>query len=311
VEKGKSSTIPDNVGEMKFKDKIIKNIDSFSKSNYAWKVFLMLYFSFIISISLYSIFTIWAPIDGQLGSSKTTTSYSAPDQSIINYYQNKNKFDRIPLGITNSTSTTSNGTVTTLEKKYFFNNQIETITTTSSLNSSAERETKLVELSILFGVLGSSIHGFTSLTIWMSSNKLKKAYFSWFLIKPFIGGTLALIVYTLLRASLLSGVSAQGGISSQQFFINDYGVAGISAVVGLMTGQMTQKLRDVFDTIFGISKGNDKGDIEPGDNFLTVIPSEIHIKKNEEAFVGVALKDNEDKGVKDTKVYLRAYPKIR
>jgi hypothetical protein len=36
---------------------------------------------------------------------------------------------------------------------------------------------------------------------------------------------------------------------------------------------------------------------------LTVIPSELHIKKDEEALVGIAIKDNEDKGVKDTKVY--------
>jgi hypothetical protein len=37
-------------------------------------------------------------------------------------------------------------------------------------------------------------------------------------------------------------------------FINDYGVAGISALVGLMTAQMTQKLRDVFESMFGIDK---------------------------------------------------------
>jgi hypothetical protein len=288
---------------MKIKEKAINNINLFSESNTAWKVFLIVYFFLIITTSLYITYTIWAPIEGQLGKSKTITSYSIPDKSIIKYYENKNKSDRIPLEINNSTIKTSNGTVTTLEKKYLFNNQIETITTTSSVSSSIERETKLVEISIIFGILGASIHGFTSLTIWMSSNKLKRSYFSWFLTKPFIGGTLALIVYTLLRASLLSGVSSQGGMMSQQIFINDYGVAGISAIVGLMTGQMTQKLRDVFDTIFGISKGSDKGDITTTDNFLTVIPSELHIKKDEEALVGIAIKDNEDKGVKDTKVY--------
>jgi hypothetical protein len=36
--------------------------------------------------------------------------------------------------------------------------------------------------------------------------------------------------------------------------INDLGVAAISSLVGLMTDEMTKKLRDIFDSLFGIAK---------------------------------------------------------
>ncbi len=43
--------------------------------------------------------------------------------------------------------------------------------------------------------------------------------------------------------------------------LNGFGVAGISALVGLMTPQITRKLRDVFDQFFGIGKSEaEKGD---------------------------------------------------
>jgi hypothetical protein len=56
---------------------------------------------------------------------------------------------------------------------------------------------------------------------------------------------MAVITYLILRAGFISGSPTT---------INDFGVAGISALVGLMTDEITRKLRDVFDTLFGIAK---------------------------------------------------------
>jgi hypothetical protein len=36
--------------------------------------------------------------------------------------------------------------------------------------------------------------------------------------------------------------------------VSDFGVAAISALVGLLTEQTTRKLRDIFDTLFGTEK---------------------------------------------------------
>jgi hypothetical protein len=175
------------------------------------------------------------------------------------------------------------------------------ITNTSFIPSSLERETRLIELSLLFGIIGSSVHGVTSLTMWHSRNKLERSFFSWYITRPLIGAALAATIYLLLRSSLLTTV-ANGSQASGIGFINDYGVAGISALVGLMTAQMTQKLRDVFDAMFGIQKGTDKGEIDMAENNITLIPKELQISVNQSSVLVAVVKDNGNKPISNVDV---------
>ena len=154
------------------------------------------------------------------------------------------------------------------------------------------QEIRLFQLSFLFGMIGASIHALTSLAVWYGKNKLEKSFLLWYITRPLIGASLALIVYLLLRASLLNTFS-NGGQFVGDSYINEFGVAGISALVGLMTTQMTQKLRDVFDSLFGIQKGNDKGEVDKDPQKLTIIPTEISIMKLEEYVVIVRAIDND------------------
>ncbi|MER5175182.1 MAG: hypothetical protein ABJB76_01705 [Candidatus Nitrosocosmicus sp.] len=257
----------------------------------------------MIFVCLIVAYLIWAPIEGPLGNSSNSISFSLANKTILDTYTNRNISNPILFEEHNSTIKDSKGTTTYFTQKYLINNQTKTVSTTNSFDTSLDREIKLLQISILFGILGSSIHGLTSLSTWNSTNKLKKSYFQWFLTKSFIGGALALIIYALLRASLLSGVSSQSGMMNPQGFVNVYGVAGLSALVGLMTEPMTRKLRDVFDTIFGIDKGSDKDDvINTDDGPITLIPSELYLKKNEEVVVRIAVKNNDDKPVKGQKI---------
>jgi hypothetical protein len=114
------------------------------------------------------------------------------------------------------------------------------------------RETRLLILATLFGIIGSSLQGIASLTHWISRGKLEQGWESWYLARPPIGATLAIVTYLILRAGFVTG-----GPSA----ISDFGIAGISALVGIMTDEMTKKLRDIFDTLFGIQKPpQEKGD---------------------------------------------------
>jgi len=104
----------------------------------------------------------------------------------------------------------------------------------------------------MFGVLGGSTHAIASLTAWISMDKLNKGWGWWYFSRPFIGAAMAVITYLVLRAGFISGSPTA---------INDFGVAGFSALVGLMTDEITRKLRDVFDSLFGIAKSKgEKGD---------------------------------------------------
>lgn len=108
---------------------------------------------------------------------------------------------------------------------------------------------RFILLAGLFGLMGSSIHGVSSLTVWAGHHKLGKSWGWWYLVRPPIGVGLAIIVYFVLRAGLLSG--------SANF--SYYGVAAMGALAGLSTEPTMVKLRDVLDKLFGVDSTK-KGD---------------------------------------------------
>ena len=54
---------------------------------------------------------------------------------------------------------------------------------------------------------------------------------------------IAVIVYTLLRAGLIPSSTVQ---------VSAFGIAALSALVGLMTNEITKKLRDICSSLFGM-----------------------------------------------------------
>ncbi len=65
-------------------------------------------------------------------------------------------------------------------------------------------------------------------------------------MRPVQRAMLALIVYFTLRGGYLG--------QDQAAPVNPYGVAALSALVGLFTRHAVSKLTDVFDTLFGTPK---------------------------------------------------------
>jgi hypothetical protein len=116
-----------------------------------------------------------------------------------------------------------------------------------------ERESTLLYISALFGILGASAHSIASLTTWIGNNKYSNRWLAWYIARPPIGAAIAVIVYMLLRAGL---------IPSSSFQVSAFGIAALSALAGFLTNETTQKLRDIFDSLFGIKKSDEqKGDV--------------------------------------------------
>jgi hypothetical protein len=125
------------------------------------------------------------------------------------------------------------------------------------------REVRLVIIAIIFGALGGTIHGIASLTAFRSTRKLTGEWSMWYVARPFLGAALAVIVYLVIRAGLVTGGPQN---------ISDFGVAAMSALVGLLTEQTTRKLRDVFDTLFGTVKSpREKGELTAKAGSLNLI----------------------------------------
>lgn len=117
----------------------------------------------------------------------------------------------------------------------------------------------LLLVSLLFGTLGGAAHGLASLMDFRGQRRLFKSWTMWYFLLPILGGCMAVIFYMAIRGGLLTTGSDPAAAS-----INPYGIAALSAVVGLFTDRATLKLKEIFDTIF-TTKSESRADTLSGD----------------------------------------------
>jgi hypothetical protein len=104
-------------------------------------------------------------------------------------------------------------------------------------------ETRFLLLVAVAGGLGSFIHLATSFADFLGNRQLKMSWAWWYILRPFIGMALALIVYFTARAGLVGGTSGAETLSP-------YGMASLAGLAGLFSKQATDKLREVFENLF-------------------------------------------------------------
>lgn len=121
---------------------------------------------------------------------------------------------------------------------------------------SVSYDTWILFLILTVGALGSFVHAATSFADYVGNQRLCRSWIVWFLLRPLIGSALAFVFYLVLRGGLFASAADPKSI-------NIYGFAAIAAVAGLFSKQATDKLREVFDTLFKTSKGG--GDDERRD----------------------------------------------
>ena len=128
---------------------------------------------------------------------------------------------------------------------------------------------RLIFLVIVSGALGSYIHAATSFADYVGNRKLTASWIWWYILRPFVGVALALIFYFVVRAGFLTGGSGDN--------VSPYGVATLGALAGMFSKQATDKLEEVFTTIFRPAPG--KGDAKRGDKLANptisgIVPKE-------------------------------------
>ena len=104
----------------------------------------------------------------------------------------------------------------------------------------------LIALVLMAGSLGALVGSTRRFLYFATRDELTKRDEWSYLIRPLQGAALALIVYFTLRGGYLG--------QDQNAAVNPYGVAALSALVGLFTRHAVSKLTDVFDTLFGKPK---------------------------------------------------------
>jgi len=107
---------------------------------------------------------------------------------------------------------------------------------------------RMILLVLLGGALGSYIHMATSFSTYIGFNRFEMNWFWWYLLRIPIGATLALVFSMLIDGRVIT-VSA-GSTESRYVAI-----IGLAALIGMFSRQATEKLQDVFDTVFNSTEG--------------------------------------------------------
>jgi len=97
------------------------------------------------------------------------------------------------------------------------------------------------------GALGSYIHLTTSFTDYLGNRQFVSSWKWWYVLRPFIGSALAVIVYCAVRGGLISGGAGAGDLSP-------YGVTALAGLAGMFSKQATDKLKEVFEDLFKAEK---------------------------------------------------------
>jgi hypothetical protein len=118
-----------------------------------------------------------------------------------------------------------------------------------------DRDKDLIWIALLSGALGAFLYGAKSFVSYLGNETFQSSWTGWYLFTPLIGSSLALVFYMVFRGGLLTSASSVD--------VNPYGIAGLSALVGMFTKQATNKLEEVFSTMFRSNKDQDLKDKLP------------------------------------------------
>lgn len=123
---------------------------------------------------------------------------------------------------------------------------IDFIGTSAHLATTAD--VQLLMLVMLAGALGSFLHTATSFADFVGNEKLTRSWIWWYLLKPFVGMGLAVVFYLVIRGGFLSAGTEAGKV-------NVYGIAALAGLTGMFSKQATDKLGEVFTTLFQTKPG--------------------------------------------------------
>lgn len=119
-------------------------------------------------------------------------------------------------------------------------------------------EIRLILLVIITGALGSLVHGFRSLFWYVGNRAFAQSWVLMYFLLPFIGSSLSLIFYFVLRGGLFSPTATVDATSP-------FGFIGVAGLVGMFSNKAALKLQEIAESVFSTqesTKGKDNVDKE-------------------------------------------------
>jgi len=107
---------------------------------------------------------------------------------------------------------------------------------------SVSDEVRLIFIVMMAGALGGLVHALRSLYWYVGNRELVFSWLAMYILLPFVGSTLALIFYFVIR----------GGFFSPEATIEQtspFGFAALAGLVGMFSEQAVLKLKEVAETL--------------------------------------------------------------
>jgi hypothetical protein len=136
----------------------------------------------------------------------------------------------------------------------------------------------LVLLALLAGAAGSFLHAAQSLSSYLGNRTFKTSWVSWYFLRPWIGAILGFAIYFALRTGLVAGLNS----------VNPYGVVALGVLGGWFSKTTTDKLQEVFETLFKTDADKERKDKLKADRPIidSITPSPVPAGQNEIAVRG-------------------------
>lgn len=96
---------------------------------------------------------------------------------------------------------------------------------------------------ILAGALGSYIHAVNSFVSYVGNRRFYNSWIAFYVLRPFMGVAMALVFYVVVRGGVLVLSGGNGAV-------DPYGMMTVAALAGMFSKQASDKLAEVFDTLF-------------------------------------------------------------
>ncbi len=108
---------------------------------------------------------------------------------------------------------------------------------------SISTEIRLLITVAIAGMLGSLVHAFRSLYWYIGNRNLIRSWIPKYLLLPFVGATLGLSFYLIIRGGFFSA-----GANVDQ--TNPYGFIALGVLIGMFSEQAILKLKEIAETLF-------------------------------------------------------------
>ena len=125
----------------------------------------------------------------------------------------------------------------------------------------ATADSRLFITVVAAGALGSLVHVLTSFADYVGNRNLRQSWIWFFVLRTPVGIALALLFYLVLRGGLIvPTLPESSGQTPTATLISPFGLAAIAAMAGMFSKQATDKLSEVFNSLFQVAQPVPRGD---------------------------------------------------